>query len=788
MSALPNGYIDTGKTVTWVMSFDFEIQAGYGAFDGGFAIEGAGGAFGGFRYNSVFNGVNFTATLLDAAGAPYPFDTKSSGWHTKKTASKSIGPLRLGVSYDVDTGAGLRSLRYVLFADTATQVQTIIAGVTVENDFPYAAVTAVSPDVGAGTVAPTLLFFLHPTTSFTSAQNIVRISGISALADASASTLSLAAIGPASVWPTTSASSATANGFTSPALGLAYFFGPSFKASVDLDCYDASGASIGGYGTAQITSSSVTVTSSLATPSTTAIEVPNTSWDGGNRGNLQAALSLYTKAVSEEPDLPEEDFALISYRTMPKAPDLAPQSANVLTLTISDGLDVVRSTNAFVAGTHTTVSGGGGVNWTVAGGVGQVSRTLLSYWRNWNTLGDPKYHADDQYTTTAADYYGADGQDRWGWGLFAYLDVTLTAPSNGSVTLSVGWVGKNGTDYTRSYDLAVTAGSHTYRVDLLFPKEGGPFYQQRVDSIAFSGLAVGSWTFTSAKLAISQQAYVKLARYYSGAPGVSIAVDGSYAPALWGYDTGDGSSNLRWFKEDGNLFGTHASFLKTAESGVWNGEDVEGLSPTAVNSRGGSLRLDGTFTALQTEMNRMEGLSCTRDETALDIAFSDGSGNTFGTQNGAVHAVDRYASFTHPLWPHLRVTKNTATALPASLMADIYQIVPMPAGVFKPIFRQWLGCSLEALAVDPTGARAGAGSTVKAHRALGTVTDPALDPIVGTGTTDASGFVTVPIRTGTVITTFAALEADLGRDNGDPSLAYSLEATGAEIFAYLHGA
>ncbi len=64
-------------------------------------------------------------------------------------------------------------------------------------------------------------------------------------------------------------------------------------------------------------------------------------------------------------------------------------------------------------------------------------------------------------------------------------------------------------------------------------------------------------------------------------------------------------------------------------------------------------------------------------------------------------------------------------------------------------WRAYLGTSLEAL-VTSSSARSGAGETVHARRSLTVVLHPTTDPVVGSGSTDASGFVAVPIRNGTV--------------------------------------
>jgi hypothetical protein len=160
--------------------------------------------------------------------------------------------------------------------------------------------------------------------------------------------------------------------------------------------------------------------------------------------------------------------------------------------------------------------------------------------------------------------------------------------------------------------------------------------------------------------------------------------------------------------------------------------------------------MDGTILAFATELHRMEGVTVVEDETTINADFTDGDGNTIGFVDGSPATLTRFAYWMHPQWPHARVTKNVATVLPASTRQDSYQICPMPAGTFKTVWRAYLGTSLEALGVTSLGARSPAGRATRVQRSLSGTPAPATDPVAGTGVTDASGYVVVGVRNGTV--------------------------------------
>lgn len=447
---------------------------------------------------------------------------------------------------------------------------------------------------------------------------------------------------------------------------------------------------------------------------------------------VTAALSGDWSAGGVEP--PSEDLSVPLRQLKPKTPGDAPEFWTPTTYEIVSPVSVLLSANTFSGAGSVVVSGTGNQTWTVSGAGASVTRTLLEKWRDWNDPIDPDFEADDGFRTTKHDFYASgSASDVWGWGLFAWLDVDLTAPGAGDLTMTITWVAAGDTPVTaeKTYTIPVAgAGRVVYRIDLLFPNEGGPWYAERVDEIAFEGFVNGVYELHDLELVAVLDAYVKVhARgTYSG---LVISQDGQFCTGQWGDNPFiSGFGNVR---------------EKDDESGLFSFDGAP--SDTSI---GGAVRMDGTLEDTANEWDRMEGIEITYNDVAIDADLTDGV-NVIGTVDGLIATPLVYsARWYHTLMAE-RAAKNTAKTLPTSIWMDGgADICTAPAGTFVLPFRHTLGMVLEAQCEEAVGgARAGANAPVYARRSLSGAPTSS-DTLMAQGVTDASGFASVAIRNGTV--------------------------------------
>lgn len=406
----------------------------------------------------------------------------------------------------------------------------------------------------------------------------------------------------------------------------------------------------------------------------------------------------------------------------PKTPQNAPEFWTPTTYEVTSPESVLLSTNNFSGTGPVILSGTGNQNWVISG-VGATTTRILA----------ATYDASDGYLTTKH----VAGEDVWGWGLYAYLDVNLSAPAAGDVTLVIRWATGAAVPDTsdKTYTIPVAGiGTATYRIDLLFPQEGGPWYAERVDRLTFSGFVNGAYTLNSLELVAVERAYVKLhARgNYSG---LTISQDGTFAIGHWG---------------DNPLIGAGPPRQKDDESGYFD------YGAGADTSSGGAVRMDGTLEDVALEWNRMEGMVVLYDGSAIDADLQDGT-NVIGTEDELVATPLTYSARWYHTQMALRSAPNDGTGLDASLYLDGgADLCPAPEGTFVLPFRHTLGMVLEALCKDSvTSERAGAGAAVFARRSTTGAPTPS-DHLMAEGVTDASGFASVAVRVGTVGTVGAA--------------------------------
>lgn len=739
-SPLPSPYLDTGLTTSHTTSAQFAVKTATDPYP---PLRVEAYLFG----SAVVAGPpdHSQAYLTPVLGGPLTYldtkaDTTSTVYHDLFTVTKTGGPYRIGAQTYTD-GSGNLILQYSLFGDAATVESTSYPGGIMVSSNPYATPTLTngitlgwteegySLGFGAGLPTP---YFTAKVTSLLGNGTAVSIASIETSPGVRE-------------WQTSAVDAP---------FGFTHSFGPAYNYEANLQVVDSGGAVLPA-NVDIVTDLTESVLLPGAGVLSQAMARPNNDWDlatPGWAGTVSYAVGNPWLAAQDPAPTTREEHIFIR-EVKPKTPNTSPAHWTPVSVSFAATRNVLRSTNSFTGAGAVTVSGAGGTAWNVTGGGASVTRALKAKWANWNTLADPDYHADDGYRTTKADYYGSDGQDIWGWSAYAYLDVDLTCPGAESLTLTVTGVTKGQATpitFTATYTLACPNGRATTRVDLLFPNEGGPFYFERVDTVAFSGFGNGSYTLHSLTLKALQQGYLKVC-HANGWVGIGYAQDGAGPALLFGTDP----------IIDPSLPATHWSGNAAAGASGYVKDrykcDEDGLfsnSGSIDYSGGGSFRMDGDLATAADELNRLEGMTVTYTAPTADLTDAFGS----------VFNLDPQGHWLHPNLPHQRLTPGGgALALPASVTADACQIPPgCAAATFVIPGRGLIGGVLEALALDGSGKRAASGQSVRARKSTDRLSLSSSDTLAATGNTDASGYVAVPVRTGTDAASGNALYHHLG--------------------------
>lgn len=453
----------------------------------------------------------------------------------------------------------------------------------------------------------------------------------------------------------------------------------------------------------------------------------------------------------------DADLPLLFQGNAPKSPGNASATDySVGTLTIAASLSLLLSSTAWVVDSGSASVGGTPTVpiFTVTVDPATVRRPFASSWEDWNDSGSPDFEPDDNWTTTLHDFYASGaGDDRWGAGLYSYLDVDMTVPAGDDTLLAVEieWAIAQAEDtisVTYSAYTFPAGGRSTQRVDLMFPTEllSRPFYGERINSVRLIGLKAGVTTVHSLTLVADEDAYITLSGRrdvladetvaYSG---VVISQDGQAPSLLWSTDTPLIPASDR----DGDAFtdqhGDH-------QNGVFT---IDGVTRTFIGEAPGMAQalIEDTFT----ELSRMEGLTSVYSATALDAALSDGFGNEIGIDLSNNPApVTRASTWFTPVRPADRAAPGVAYTVRAwVVVTDVLVPAGRTSGQVIVFQKNFLGMLLEALAVDSDYFRHGAGEPVTATAYTGGA--PATgDLVLGSETTDASGFALIGVRTGTV--------------------------------------
>jgi len=788
MAALPPGWCSTSITGTVTLSLALELKAQtvVGTVDARvdhleFQTVAAAGATdlsnpdlwdgtgsGAASWSTVevemtdrLTGITTTLAGISGAGSA----SGEPGWLPAIAIEKSWSNLRLGVT--IQEGA----LRYAWFEDAASVVTYTVGGSAVAT-FPGADPPSLTADGWQGIAFGTLTPFpgQGPIISFEAAPVVnalfPEISGQTRFDHVRFG--SFVGAGVALTPPFAASFKLATVSSDDPFRRMAHMFGAPYRATLDLAVVDADGsAAAAGYAHDEAGAGTTP-----ATPTARTDLFDGSGYSGAALGHVVTAAQLADPWLSAQTVRPYD--ADLPFRFEGQAPrhpgNTAPSHYSVGTITIASPVNVLNSTTAWTSDLGGVAIGGTPTVpvFTVTSEPVRVIRTLAAAWRRWNNPADPDFESDDNYTTTKHDFYPSGaGDDAWGWGLYSYLELDLTVPAGDDTPLAVtltwavplGGAGEGPVDTietTYSLDwqgnpLTFPAGMRsTRRIDLMMPVEQGsrPFYGERVDEIRILGLKVGVTTLHAITLVTDQDAYLTLSgrKHQTGDgtevfTGIVLAQDGTAPALLWGRDTavsppgagdgdGDGFPDFRGDHQNGKML-------------------IDGVTIETTGRAPGMQA--GTLAATLEELSRMEGITASSSASALDAALTDADGNTLGIdENGLASPVVRAADWFLPVAPPARVSANTPYDVRAQVVAAGVVIPPGLSPAQMVLFqRNRLGMSLEALAVDADFFRHGAGVTVTARGYTGGAPAEG-DPLLGTDTTDASGYAWMGVRTGTI--------------------------------------
>jgi hypothetical protein len=659
---------------------------------------------------------------------PVAFESGSSGFTAAFSWSRLAGPYRLGARMTTHPTTGDAMLQYAFFADADTVYTETFAGTT------QTVATWTTPTLVGDLdwVAVGYEGYSNSGSTIVASWRDLAVRSVPVDTTGLGAGVPFATVPPAGI-------DAVGRTDSSPFVGRFQSFGDPVRFRLDADVLDAGGASLGA-----TIALPYPVGGTATAPYNQVITGARASWDPTPPSSWDEIVSLDLDGTwrgAQDPPVPSSEQHVWFRGQIPMNPRSSPSSWNPATITLAARRNILLSTNNWSGSGSVALSGAGNSVWNVSGAGASVSRTLLEKWRNWTTVADPLFRADG-FRITRHDYDpAAAGQDVWGWGTYGYLELILTAPSSGNLTLVVAGKlaaftyltgAKTGeTAYTATYTVPVVSGANTVTVDLLFPDSwtvadgipssgtGGPWYHERVDSLTISGFATGVYTLTGCALVAKSDGYLKL-DYSNDLAGCVLAVDGSFPMGLW-------AANPQDPPVTGNFLKNEEAWIDASTGSQGRG----GAVPWQELVAAGNIQ-PRTYGELLEDLNRIEGITIAYDSTGEHAAIRDAFGVTL---SGA------HADWLHPRMPALRLPPGVATPIPASVYCRHVQLTNYPCSADNPLFRLWarpiLGGVLEGIAVDGSSKRL-PGGAVNAQR-----TDTSA--VVATSFGDEQGFVSVPV-------------------------------------------
>lgn len=705
----------------------------------------------------LFTGGGAITVLGSAAGSCTPT------YFPAVTVTKALGPLRLGVT--IKEGV----LHYAWFSDDATNLVYTVNSVTVRTipfsdppartSYTFRIADSLSSASGVITGQGTMIQFarpvlgLGPGLSGASTNTHVRFSNFSANNGSGAVTTTA---------PETVEFTALGQPVQEFYRAGGSRFGFPFRLRHDIDCDETSGSAV---------AADFTVDGSSGTcPDTVDVtkrfwgligQVSTENYDTTAEGYIVPAAALADPWLSAQDVTPYADDRTFRFEgNSPLDPTLSsPTDYSAGSVEIDASVSVLQSSTAWatdlgsvaITGTPTVPI------FTVSSTPAIVRRPLLSYWREWDTIGDPRYQNDGYKTTKTAYYSDSPTPDVFGTSVYAYLEVDLTVPAGdpSELAIEVTWAVHRGAStidtITRTYSPVTfpAGGRSTQRVDLMFPTAmvGRPFYGERVDQIRLIGLQMGATTLHALNLIADEDAYftamgrrTPLRDGSSVYTGLVLSQDGSAPSLMFGRDTAlspPGDTDLDGWQD---YRGDHqnGAFIVNGVTQEHPGHAV-GMEQATLED---SLE----------ELDRLEGVAASYSDTALLAALTDGDGNVAGIGSDGVTptTITRRGDWFLPTLPADRIAPGTPYDVRGQFVFDG---VVIPAGCtpsqMRIFQRNHLGMVLEAVAVDSNYERHGAGETVRATAYTGGAPAPG-DLVLATETTDASGYVILGVRNGQI--------------------------------------
>lgn len=761
--ALPDGYVDTGITVTLSMSGDcavmmardpgntrkvslgdweleglVEVALDISCVEGpiGTRVSGHYRAYARWGYRNLQFPVPSDTVAEEISINCATIGTIPGVMSEFQSLTQSVGPYRLGVRLTTISGyeseaphfAVYDSLEYAWFVDENTTKTSTFAGETAPTLYALGTGWALTQNVGMDPVeiSPEGLGISATVNANNLTSSTIQAQFENLNVNGSADTTGLASGG---VLFGLGGGSAEAYGTGG---GGATLHAP-YQLSYDIDL------PLFGSETSSEASFSGAIVGAQVAPYTAILTYSANSWQDG----IPSSYEALTLTESDADLFPANDLAIPLWAAPAREdPGSIDQYYQPVTVALATSLDVHRpdaaTPSSFVASGALAVTENATTTVFSVSGSGAYARrefgatgTDLPEWRPWLGVGasghgDAAFNPDLSHTTKHSS-----GADIFDWTSYRYLRVNISAPSAGTLTLTVEGVyldisdphttgsdrpdnfSVTETPYTAVYTFDVASGANEIDLDLCFPVAGGPFYHGRVEAIKLSGFAVGSYTLSGINL-------VSLAtRSVSTLGGVASVKAGVGAPV----QRGDYSA----------LHASHNGANPTLNLGDTSNK------PEEIGAHGGALRFVNILTgaesgiiqdsqlSLQTfweQLNSLEGWTVTWSQAAHDAANEDSFGNALSAG---------IAEWSRPGLLSL----TAGGSLSPKCHPVVRRINVVPGYAFAIYTRHPVYGAVEAIATQGSGPAPAASSVT-----YGGVT----------ATTDSHGFVSFPgVPTGTAL-------------------------------------
>ena len=515
---------------------------------------------------------------------------------------------------------------------------------------------------------------------------------------------------------------------------------------------------------------------STAGPFTTS----ESSWDADSKSldaNLIQFGYLASWVASQDPQEANFDRYQLIHAGRPDGP----LTYSPLTITLAESISVLRPDgnrpSDFVtsdAAKLTVAESSSETTFTCITAGANAKRTLVGT-ANWRSRTTPTVAYDGTtYTNTNPDFgFGNElvskhnfagwggaslAEDIWGWSSYRFLYVSVNAPADCTLTMTITSIkltvgdshvsgGQRISDYaegrseastTLVYSIPVKSGVTTpYKVDLLFPDSGGVLhaggiqYPSRVTDMTLAGFPLGDTVLLSMDMKATQ-GYLKVHYNEQKRTLNMVTADPETDPELYAAQSFGAASvdyGSLWASVDGSRVcgDLGDKFLNNDQVG-----DVGG-SPRYIDPMEGAET--GTITDHQVSLGSMtsyidgwEGFTAVYSTAAHDAVLKDAQGNTLGPSAGS-----EPAEWLIDIVPYVTLTPGTAYQPPCC--PRVGSVIIAPGKHFLITSRGDLWGAMETVV-----AQAGSPTGPYYHPATLTVKRDDTGAVVGAGTADANGY------------------------------------------------